>query len=91
VLHLETGLQYRFGDFTIVQVDNGRRLDDAFLRRYVPIKPGQVYDPQVILNTQFALGDLGYFDSVEVVTQRDQAVGSAVPIVINTTPRKNQH
>lgn len=91
VLHFETGPQYHFGEFTIVQADNGRRLDDAFLRRYVPIKTGDVYDPQVILNAQFALGDLGYFDSVEVVTQRDQAVDKSVPIVINTTPRKSQH
>jgi len=91
VLHFETGPQYRFGDFTIVQVDDGRQLDDAFLRRYVPIKPGDVYDPQVVLNTQFALGDLGYFDSIEVITQRDAAVDRAVPIRINTTPRNGQH
>src|SRR3546814_9481387 len=30
VLHFETGPQYRFGDFTIAQVDNGRQLDDKF-------------------------------------------------------------
>lgn len=91
VLHFETGPQYHFGDFTIVQVDNGRQLDDKFLRRYVPIKPGEVYDPQVILNTQFALGDLGYFQSVEIITQRDAAVDNKVPILINTTPRHSQH
>src|SRR3546814_2530672 len=91
VLHFETGPQYRFGDFTIAQVDNGRQLDDKFLRRYVPIKPGDVYDPQVILNTQFALGDLGYFQGVEIVTQRDAAVDRKVPILINTTPRHSQH
>nr|WP_241696255.1 autotransporter assembly complex family protein [Solimonas terrae] len=91
VLHFETGPQYRFGDFTIVQVEDGRKLDDAFLRRYVPITPGDVYDPQVILNTQFALGDLGYFDSVEILTQRDAAVDGKVPILINTTPRNSQH
>src|SRR3546814_14888715 len=78
---------YRFGDFTIAQVDNGRQLDDKFLRRYVPIKPGDVYDPQVILNTQFALGDLGYFQGVEIVTQRDAAVDRNVPILLHTTPR----
>ncbi|WP_043114495.1 autotransporter assembly complex protein TamA [Solimonas soli] len=90
VLHFETGPQYRFGDFTIVQQDGSRKLDDGFLRRYVPIKPGAVYDPQVLLDTQFALGDLGYFDSVEIVPQRDAAVDRRVPLVINTTPRKSQ-
>lgn len=91
VLHFETGPQYRFGDFSIVQQEDAKKLDEAFLRRYVPIKPGEVYDPQVILNTQFALGDLGYFDSVEILTLRDQAVDNAVPIQIKTTPRKTQH
>nr|WP_240954044.1 autotransporter assembly complex family protein [Solimonas marina] len=93
VLHFETGAQYHFGDFTIDQGDvtDGQRLNDAFLRRYVPIKPGDVYDPQVVLNAQFALSDLGYFDSVEVQTEHDKAVDGRVPLVIKTKPRNRQH
>ncbi|MFT4045655.1 MAG: autotransporter assembly complex family protein [Solimonas sp.] len=91
VLHFETGPQYRFGEFTIVQQEGARRLDDAFLHRYIPIEPGAVYDPQKVLDAQFALVDLGYFDSVEIVPLRDQAVDQRVPLTINTTPRKSQH
>lgn len=90
VLHFETGPRYYFGEFTIVQEEESRKLDDAFLRRYVPIRTGEPYDPQVLLDTQFALGDLGYFDSVEIVPQREQAVDQRVPLTINTTPRKTQ-
>lgn len=89
VLRFETGPQYRFGEFTVVQQD-ARPLDDAFLRRYVPIRPGAVYDPQQLLDTQFALGDLGYFGSVEIVPDREAAVDHRVPIIIHTLPRKTQ-
>lgn len=91
VLHFDTGPRYYFGEFTVQQDPARRQLDAAFLRRYVPIRPGKPFNPQVLLKTQFALGDLGYFDSVEVLPQREQAVDGRVPILIKTTPRKSQH
>lgn len=89
VLHYDTGPRYRFGEFRIEQ-GGDRRLDDRFLRRYVKIRKGGVYDPQKLLNTQFALSDLGYFDRVEMLPQREQAQDGEVPILIRTTPRKSQ-
>jgi translocation and assembly module TamA len=83
-LHFDTGPRYRFGA-VIVEQD---MLDPDVVARYVRITPGADYDPQALLDTQFALGDLGYFDSLEILPQRD-AVGEdrAIPIVIRTTPR----
>lgn len=91
VLHFETGPRYRFGEFTVEQQPGRRQLDADFLRRYVPIRPGKPFDPQVLLKAQFALSDLGYFDDIEVIPQRDEAVDHVVPILIKTTPRKSQH
>jgi translocation and assembly module TamA len=83
-LHFDTGPRYRFGAVTVEQ----DLLEPDVVARYVRITPGAEYDPQAVLDTQFALGDLGYFDSLEILPQRD-AVGEdrAVPIVIRTTPR----
>jgi translocation and assembly module TamA len=83
-LHFDTGPRYRFGAVTIEQ----DMLDPEVVARYVRIIPGEDYDPQALLDTQFALGDLGYFASLEILPQRD-AVGEdrAIPILIRTTPR----
>lgn len=89
VLHFDTGSRYRFGEFSIEQTGE-RPLEDAFLRRYVKIHAGAEYDPQKLLDTQFALSDLGYFQSVEMLPQREQAQDHQVPILIRTTPRKSQ-
>lgn len=82
-LSFDTGMRYRFGAVTIEQ----DILDARVLERYIPIQPGRVYDPQALLDTQFALGDLGYFQTLEILPQRDAAQGGQVPIVIRTTPR----
>lgn len=83
-LHFDTGPLYRFGPVTIEQ----DVVDDAVVQRYVRIQPGTDFDPQAVLDTQFALSDLGYFDTLEILPQRDLAdENKAVPIVIRTTPR----
>jgi translocation and assembly module TamA len=82
-LHFDTGPQYRFGPVSVEQ----EALDPAVVARYVTIEPGAVYDPQELLDTQFALSDLGYFSTLEILPQRDQVEDGAIPIVIRTTPR----
>ncbi|QHS10569.1 autotransporter assembly complex family protein [Sinimarinibacterium sp. NLF-5-8] len=84
-LHFDTGPQYYFGDVRVEQTV----LDDDVVARYLKVHPGEVFDPQALLNTQFTLGDLGYFDGLEVLPQKDQADDNRhVPVVIRTTPRK---
>lgn len=82
-LHFDTGRRYRFGAVSVEQ----DVLDPDVASRYVTIEPGTVYDPQDLLDTQFALSDLGYFASLEILPRRDDALDGAVPIVIRTTPR----
>ncbi|MES0874801.1 autotransporter assembly complex protein TamA [Sinimarinibacterium thermocellulolyticum] len=83
LLHFDTGRRYRFGAVSIEQ----EVLDADVVERYVTIEPGAVYDPQKLLDTQFALSDLGYFASLEILPQRESAEDGVVPIVIRTTPR----
>jgi len=82
-LRLDTGPRYYFGELELQQ----EGLDPEFVRRYVPIKPGEPFEPVKLLQAQFALTDLGYFGSVEVQPHRERAVDRRVPITIATTPR----
>jgi translocation and assembly module TamA len=88
VLHFETGPRYYFGEVQVQQQDSNSRVRDELIERYVGIHPGDPYDPQQLLDTQFALSDLGYFDAIEPIPDREAAgEDRRVPIVIRTTPR----
>jgi translocation and assembly module TamA len=82
-LRLDSGPRYRFGEVTVEQAG----LDPEFIRRYVPIRPGDWFEPARLLQSQFVLSDLGYFATVEVQPHRERAVDRRVPITIATTPR----
>jgi translocation and assembly module TamA len=84
-LTLDTGPRYYFGDVTI---DQDGRLDDAFLRRYITFVPGQPFTTEKLLGTQFALTDLDYFRTIEVVPQRERAgPDHRIPILIHTASK----
>ena len=82
-LRLETGPRYSFGEVDLQQ----EGLDPEFVRRYIPIVPGEAFEPAKLVQSQFALSDLGYFGTVEVQPHRERAVDRRVPITIVTTPR----
>jgi translocation and assembly module TamA len=87
-LHLQTGPRYAFGKVT-VEESGEQGLKQEFVERYVTLKEGEPFDPQKLLDQQFALSDLGYFQSVEITPQRSLADAEhRVPLVIHTTPRK---
>jgi len=87
-LHLQTGPRYAFGKVT-VEESGDQGLKHEFIERYVTLKEGEPFDPQKLLEQQFALSDLGYFQSVEITPQRTLADAQhRVPLVIHTTPRK---
>lgn len=82
-LRLDSGPRYRFGEVTVEQTG----LDPEFIRRYVPIRPGEWFEPALLLQSQFVLSDLGYFATVEVQPHRERAIDRRVPITIATSPR----
>ncbi len=88
LLTLDTGPRYYFGDYVVEQ--NGK-LKNSLLRRYVKIVPGEPFQQQKVLDTQFALSDLGYFQTVEIEPRRSEMSGDhRVPLTIHTTPRNNR-
>jgi translocation and assembly module TamA len=83
-LTLNSGERYYFGE---IRLDT-QGLDEVFLRNYLKIESGQPFDPQRVLDTQFVLGDLDYFQSVEMVPLREEMnADREIPIDIRTTPR----
>ena len=85
VLELDSGRRYRFGDIGIVQDGH---LHEDFLRRYITFASGDYYDPAKVLSTQFAFGDLDYFQSVDIDSPRDKAdADGRIPITINTVEK----
>jgi translocation and assembly module TamA len=86
-LSLESGPRYFFGEVSVAQ----QGLDPEFISRYVPIVPGDPFNPDKLLEAQFVLSDLGYFATVDVQPQRDKTnAANQIPIVISTTPRPLQ-
>lgn len=87
-LHLQTGPRYSFGHVSIEQ-QGDQGLNQAFVERYISLREGEPFDPQKLLDQQFALSDLGYFQSVEITPRRSEADAEhRVPLTIHTTPRK---
>jgi len=82
-LKLSSGPRYFFGPITIEQ----KGLDPELVARYIAISEGEPFDPQKVLKTQFALTDLGYFQTVSIDPVRKEEKDRHIPIVIHTTPR----
>lgn len=83
LLTLDSGPRYFFGDITL----ETQGLDETFVRNYVLMVPGEPFDPQQLLKTQFALSDLDYFQTVEMAPLRESMRGNRIPVEIRTTPR----
>ena len=83
-LRLDTGPRYFFGPVSIEQTG----IAPDVLARYIGVPEGDPFDPQALLDLQFRLSDLGYFQSVEIEPQRDLTDEQRrIPIHIRTMPR----
>jgi translocation and assembly module TamA len=82
---LDTGQRWAFGE---VQIES-ENIDEPVIRRYLRLQTGEPFSPQAIIDTQFALSDLGYFDLVEIEPQRAQQAEGRIPLLVRTTPRKD--
>ena len=80
----DTGQRWAFGFITIEE----SAVDADVIARYLRIYPGDPFSPQAVLDTQFALNDLGYFDKVEIIPEREAQSDGQIPLRIHTTPRK---
>lgn len=84
-LKLQTGPRYYIGPVTLEL----EKLDRDNVQRYITIQEGEPFSPKKVLDTQFALSDLNYFQTVEIEPRRDLTQNQHIPITIHTTLRKN--
>ncbi len=78
-IELDTGPQYYFGEISFTQ----DLLDERFLKRYVTIEPGEVYDPDQLLRLQGRLLGTEYFERVEIVPHKGEGPDpQTVPIEV---------
>lgn len=85
-LRFRTGPQFVFGPVRMHQ----DILDPKVLRGYVNFEQGEPLDLDKLLVLQNALSGSPYFSRVEVLAQREQARGVAVPIDVNLVPAARQ-
>lgn len=83
-LVMETGKRYRLGEVRF----GDSRLDDDLLRRLVPFEPGTPYDTELIGDLNTNLNDSGYFESVRVLPEREDAEDGTIPVDANLTLRE---
>jgi len=83
---LDTGDQFYFGDIQFEKT----YYDDAFLHRFLKIKPGEPYSTEKLLTLQENLTQSSFFDNVSVNPKMNDASDHKIPIDIVLTPSKSQ-
>ncbi len=68
-LIMATGERYYFGDVAI----NQDVLAPEFVQKFVPIKPGQPFDAERLIDLQLILSDTDYFGQILIDAERDEA------------------
>ncbi len=86
VLQLDSGERYYFGHFNLVQ----NILNPDFAARFLQIQPGEPFDARRLIDLQLKLSDTDYFSTVDVRTNKAQAVEHRIPVSIVTAPQKSQ-
>ncbi len=86
-LSLDTGPRYFFGATTLT---GGFDIRENLLRRYLRYQQGEPYSPKKLLDSQFALSDIDYFDAVQFETAPEPQALGQLPITATLTPRKNR-
>jgi translocation and assembly module TamA len=81
-IELDTGGLYRFGDITLEQ----DVLREDLLERFVRFRSGQVFSTDRIRNTQFALEDSNFFQSVSITPGQRDPETLTVPVTIRAEP-----
>ena len=78
-LTLATGSRFYFGN---VRFEGAPRYPEAFLHRYVPFKPGDVFSYARLGEAQLNLANSDRFKNVFPVPEKDKAVDGLVPVVL---------
>lgn len=88
ILVLDTKERYFFSD---VIIEGAPDYPDAFLRRFVPFRPGDVFSPAKLAETQYQFNNSERFREVTVQAEKQNATDFKVPVrvLLNPSPRQN--
>jgi translocation and assembly module TamA len=86
-LKFDSGKRMVFGDITVQQ----DVLDEGFVDKFLTIKSGDTYTSEQLAKTYNALSQSGYFDTVDIRSDQDQAIDQRVPVTIKLTAKKKAH
>jgi translocation and assembly module TamA len=80
----ESGPRFSFGPVTIEQ----DILRSEFVNRFVNIQQGDRFETRKLIDLQLALNGSDYFSQIEILAERENAVGTQIPVTVNTEPNK---
>lgn len=82
-LLLETGERYRFGE---VKIEGTPGYPESFLRRYLAFKPGEIFSPAKLAETQLNLTNSDRFKEVIVTPEKEKNQQSLMAVLVRLKP-----
>jgi translocation and assembly module TamA len=83
-LRIDSGPAFFYGEPII---SGSQRYPESIVRHLSPMKPGQPYRQQDLLDYQMALETSGYYVQATVRIETDPALAAAVPVLVEVTER----
>jgi translocation and assembly module TamA len=80
----DSGPQFQFGPITVEQ----DILNQNFVDKFATFKQGERFDTSKLIDYQLALTDSNYFSEVEILAERENAIGTEIPVIVKTTATK---
>lgn len=82
-LRWESGARYRFGDISV----DGSQFEPGLIERWIDLQPDQPFDQDELLRLHQRLGDLDYFNFIDIRPEPDPDTLN-VPVQIELAPAK---
>ncbi len=83
-LTVDSGPQFQFGPITVEQ----DILNQDFVDKFATFKQGDRFDTSKLIDYQLALTDSNYFGEVEILAERENAIGTEIPVIVKTKATK---
>ncbi|WP_459945952.1 autotransporter assembly complex protein TamA [Desulfocastanea catecholica] len=80
----DSGPKFQFGSITVEQ----DILNQNFVDKFATFQRGDHFDTSKLIDYQLALTDSSYFSEVEILAERENAVGTEIPVIVNTKAAK---
>ncbi len=80
----DSGPRFQFGPVTVEQ----NILNQDFVDKFATFKRGEPFDSSKLIDYQLALTDSNYFSEVEILAERENAIGTEIPVIVKTKATK---